>query len=150
TELAQYPVRYVDRILGHEIDADTLRADQPDDLFDLVHQRLGRVVKQEMRLVEEEDEFWFRRVADLGQLLEQLGQHPEQEGRIQPRALHQLVGNENVDHAPAVTIGTHEILQRKRRFAEKSCPTLVFQHQQLALNGSNRRPRDITEALCCL
>ena len=57
-ELARDRVGNVDRVLGDEIDADALRADQPHDLLDLVEQRLGRVVEQQMRLVEEEARAW--------------------------------------------------------------------------------------------
>jgi hypothetical protein len=45
-QLAEHAVRHVDRILRHEINADALGADQAHHLFDLVHQRLGRVVEQ--------------------------------------------------------------------------------------------------------
>ena len=55
-ELAGDLVGNVDRVLGDEIDADALRADQPDDLLDLFEQRRRRVVEQQMRLVEEEAE----------------------------------------------------------------------------------------------
>ena len=61
-ELRRHLVRHVERILGDEIDADALGADQPHHLLDLVEQRLGRVGEQEMRLVEEEHE--LRLVAD--------------------------------------------------------------------------------------
>src|SRR3546814_3774538 len=54
--LARDRLGHVDRVLRHEIDADALRADQADDLLDLVGQRGRRVVEQQMRLVEEEDE----------------------------------------------------------------------------------------------
>ncbi len=60
-QLGEHLVRHVDRVLRHEIDADALRADQPHHLLDLVHQRLRRVVEQQMRLVEEEHELGFRR-----------------------------------------------------------------------------------------
>src|SRR6185437_9159466 len=55
-QLAEHLVRDVDRILRHEIDANAFRADQPHDLLDFIHQRLGRIVEQQMRLVEEEHE----------------------------------------------------------------------------------------------
>jgi hypothetical protein len=42
--------------------------------------RSGRIVEQEVRLVEEEDELGLGRVAGLGKLLEQLRQQPQQEG----------------------------------------------------------------------
>ena len=82
----EHGVGNVERVLGDEIDADALRADQAHHLLDLLEQRLGRVVEQEMRLVEEEHELRLLGIADLGQLLEQLRQQPEQEGGVEPRA----------------------------------------------------------------
>ena len=49
----------------------------PHDLLDAVQQRLGRVVKQQMRFVEEKHQLWLVEVANLGQLLEQFGQKPQ-------------------------------------------------------------------------
>jgi hypothetical protein len=57
-ELARDSVGNIDRVLGDEIDADALGADQADDLLDLVEQRLGRIVEQQMRFVEEEARAW--------------------------------------------------------------------------------------------
>src|SRR3546814_14612713 len=52
-KLPRHLVGNVDRVLGDEIDADALRSDQPHDLLDLVEQRAGRIVEQQVRLVEE-------------------------------------------------------------------------------------------------
>ena len=146
-QLGQHLVRHVDRVLRDEIDADALGADQPHHLLDLVHQRLRRIVEQQMRLVEEEHQFRLRQVAGFRQFLKQLRQHPQQEGGVEPRALHQLVGDQNIDHAAAVAVGLHEILQRQRRLAEEFRAALVFQHQKLALDGSDGCLADVAVAL---
>jgi hypothetical protein len=65
-ELARDSVGNVDRVLGDEIDADALGADQAHHLLDLLEQRLGRIIEQQMRLVEEEAELGLVRIADLG------------------------------------------------------------------------------------
>ena len=83
-QLGEHLVRHVDRVLRDEIDADALGADQADHLLDLVHQRLRRVVEQQMRLVEEEHQFRLRQVAGFRQLFKQLRQHPQQEGGVEP------------------------------------------------------------------
>ena len=88
-------------VLGAEVDADPLGADQADDLDDLVGQGLGGVGEEEVGLVEEEDEDGLVGVADLGELLEELGEEPEQEHRVEARRLHQPVGHEDVDAAAA-------------------------------------------------
>ena len=85
-QLAQHVVGHVVGVLGAEIDADALGPDQPRHLLDLVHQRLGRVVEQQVRLVEEEHQLRLVGIAHLGQLLEQFRQQPQQEGRVKPRA----------------------------------------------------------------
>ena len=45
TQLAQDRLGNIRRVLGDEIDADALRADQPDDLLDLFQQRLGGITE---------------------------------------------------------------------------------------------------------
>ena len=50
-ELAQHGVRNIQRILRDEIDADSLRPDQSHNLFDLVEQRLGGVVEEQVSFV---------------------------------------------------------------------------------------------------
>jgi hypothetical protein len=49
----------VERVLRDEIDADALRADQAHHLLDLLQQGRRRLVEQEVRLVEEEDQLGF-------------------------------------------------------------------------------------------
>ena len=65
-ELSQYGLGNIDRVLGHEVDADPLGADEPHHLLNLVEQRLGGVVEEQMGLVEKEDEFGVFRIAHLG------------------------------------------------------------------------------------
>ena len=108
-ELGQHRLGNVLRVLRDEVDADALRAHELHHLLDLVDQRLGRIVEEEVRLVEEEDELWLVGIADLGQLLEQLREQPEQERRVEPRARHQLVGGEHRDDAAAVGRRAHQV-----------------------------------------
>ncbi len=90
-ELAEDRFGHVERVLGHEIDADTLGADEPYDLLDLVFKNLQHVVEQEVGFVKEEDQLRFFRITYFGQCLEKLGQHPKQEGGVELRRLHELV-----------------------------------------------------------
>src|SRR5829696_3603859 len=62
-----------------------LGADQADRPLDLVDERLGGAVEQQVGLVEEEHQLGPVEVADLGEGLEQLGQQPHHEGREHPR-----------------------------------------------------------------
>ncbi len=81
-ELAGDLVGDVDRVLGNEIDADALRADEPHDLLDLFQQGRGGIVEQQMRLVEEESELGLSTSPHFGQQFEQFAQQPQKEGRI--------------------------------------------------------------------
>src|SRR5690606_17999317 len=81
-ELAQHLVRHVIRVLRAEIDPHALGADQPHHLLDPLPQRWRAVVEQQVRLVEEEHQLRYLQVTDLGQVLEQLAQQPEQEAGI--------------------------------------------------------------------
>jgi hypothetical protein len=101
-QLRQHAVGHVERVLRDEVHAHALGAHQPHHQLDALDQHLGRVVEQQVGLVEEKHQLGLLGVADLGQLLEQLGQHPQQEGGVQARRVHQLVGGQDVDHALAV------------------------------------------------
>ena len=89
-------------------------------------------------------ELGLGRIADLGQFLEQLGEQPQQEGGVEPRVLHQLVGGQDIDEAAPIAVGADEILQRERRLAEEIAAALVLQHQKLALDGADRRLRHVS------
>ena len=78
-ELAEHFFRNVDRVLRDEVDADALRANEPHDQLDLLEQRRRSIGEQQVRFVEEEHELRLFRVANLRQMLEQLGQQPQQE-----------------------------------------------------------------------
>ena len=142
--VAQLPkdiLRHIRRVLGDEIDPHPLRPDQPRHLLHLGHQRLGRIVKQQMRLVKEEDELRLVRVAHLRQRLEQFRQQPQQEGRIKPRAVHQLVRRKDVDPPRPAAIHQHQIRQIQRRLPEQLRAPFVLQHQKPPLDRPDRGRR---------
>ena len=142
-ELAQHSVGNVERVLRDEINADALRTDQPHHLFDLVEQRFRCFVEQQVCLVEKEDELGLVEVTHFGQMLEQLGQHPQQEGRIELGRIHQAVGGEDVDHTAALVVGLHEVVHVEHRLAEKGVAALLFDFEQRALDGTDRGRGDI-------
>ena len=142
-QLAQDILRYVTGILRYKIDTYALRPDQARDLLHLVDQRLGGIVEQKVRLVEEEHHLGLVRVANLRQFLEQFRKQPQQEGRVKPRRSHQLVRRQDRDHAPPVRIGAHHVRQLQRRLPEELRSTLVFQHKQPPLDRPDGRGRDI-------
>ena len=91
-----------------------------------------------MRLVEEEHELGLVEIAGLGQALEQLGQQPEQEGRIQRRLLVELVGREDVDDAAAGHVLTQQIVEIERRLAEEVLGAIGLQRDQPTLDRADR------------
>ena len=113
----------------------------PHDLLDPLAQRGRRVVEQQVRLVEEEHQLGLVEVADLGQVLEQLRQQPQQEARVQPRLQDQLVGGEDVDDAATAEIRAHQIGELERRLAEQRLAAFALERQQRALDGGDRLRR---------
>src|SRR3546814_5148594 len=75
--------RHVHRILRDEIDADALGPDQAHHLFHLVQQGLWCILEQQMRLVEEEDQFRLVGIAHIWKRFEQVRKQPEKEGEVE-------------------------------------------------------------------
>jgi hypothetical protein len=96
-----------------------------------------------MRFVEEKYELWLFGIAHFGQLFEQFRQEPKQEGGVETRRAHELLGGEHVDDAAAVAIGFQKIRDLQRRLAEEFVCALVFKHEQAALDRADRRRRDV-------
>ena len=119
-ELAAYLVRHVDRILSYEIDADALGADQPHHLLDRLLKRLRRVPEQQMCLVEEKDERRLLGIAHLGQILEQLGEQPEQEGGVERGLVINLFRGENVHMAASGFVHLQESAMSSAGLAEEA------------------------------
>ena len=141
-ELPEHGLGEIQRVLCHEVDADPFRADEARDLLDSLEQRLRRLVEEQMRFVEEEDQPWLLRVADLRQMLEELRQQPEEERRVELRRLHQLVGGENAHHAFAV-LHAHEVGDVEHRLAEELRPALVLEREEAPLDGADRGGGDV-------
>ncbi len=144
-ELAQDDVGNVKGILGDEEDAHALGPDEPDDLFDLLQQGGRDIVEQQMRLVEEEDQLGLVQVAHLGQVLEELGQEPEQERGVKLGLEEELVRGQDVDHPPPPAVGLDEVLDGQGRLAEKLVRPLALQVEQGPLDGPDRSRRDAAQ-----
>ena len=146
-ELAQHLGRQVLRVLGDEEDADALGADQPHGLGDRVEERVGGVVEQQVRLVEEEHELRLVEVAGLRQLLEQLGQQPHQRGREQLRLVLHARQLEARDHAAPVLRRPQQVGDRELRLAEELVPAALLEPDQRAQQHADRRARQPADAL---
>ena len=84
-ELAEDALRQVERVLRHEVHADALGTDEPHHLLDLLEQRFGRFVEEQVRFIKKEDQLGLLGIAHLGQVFEQLREQPQQEGRVELR-----------------------------------------------------------------
>ena len=78
-----------------------------------------------MRFVEEKGKFRLIHIADFGQTLEQLGQHPQQKRAIQTRRLHQFIRRHDIHHAFTGN-GLHHIVDIEHRLAEKLIAALAL------------------------
>jgi hypothetical protein len=81
--------------------------------------------------------FGLVRVAHLGQLLEELGQQPQQEGRVEPRRAHQPVGHQDVDPPRPSGVGRIRSASSSAGSPKKRGRALVLEHQQLALDRAD-------------
>ncbi len=127
--------------MRHEVDADTFRADETDDLLDLLDQRGRRVREQEMRLVEKKDEPRFVAVTNLGEPLEELGQDPEKKRRVDLRRSDQFLRGKHIHHPAAPLVGLQEVVHVKHRLAEEGRAALLLDLEQRPLDGPDRRDR---------
>jgi hypothetical protein len=133
-ELPENGFGNVNGVLGDEEDTHTLGPNKPDDLLNAGLQYGGQVVEKKMRLIEEEDELGFFRIANFGELLEELAHQPEEEGRIELRGLEELIGGEDVDDSAASAVHLEEVFDIERRFAEELIASLPLQGNKTALD----------------
>lgn len=80
-----------------------------------------------MRLVEKQRQHRFVGIAALGQLLEQLGQQPQQKGRVHlGRLVHQAAGIEQVDTPAPVCSRVQQVFELQGRLAEQRLGALLL------------------------
>src|SRR5690606_22704252 len=132
----------VERILRDEVHADALRANEAHDLLDLLDERFRRIVEEQMRLVEEEHEARLLQISDLGQMLEELREQPQQEHAVDTRRMEKLVRGKNI-HDAAVAVAPQEIVDVEHRLAEESIAALRLEREQSALNRADGSRGDV-------
>ena len=59
----------------------------------------------------------------------------KQEGGVQARRGHQLVGGQDIDHAQPLCVGLHEVRDVEHGFAKEPVTALLFDLHQSALDG---------------
>ena len=97
-----------------------------------------------MGFVEEEDEFGLGEVAGFGEVLEELGEQPEEEGGVELRGLDELVGGEEVDDAAAgAGVGAEEVGDVEGGLAEEVVGALGAEGGEGALDGTDGGGGDV-------
>ena len=91
TELSQYVIGDIRRVLRDKPNADAFGTDQADNLLDLVQQHLRCIVKQQVRFIKEEHQLRLLKVARLWQLFVKFREHPQQAGGVEFRHLIDLL-----------------------------------------------------------
>jgi len=142
-ELGEDLVGDVGGRLGDEVDAHALGANELNHLDNLVGKLFGHAVKEQVRLVKEEDERGLGGVTYLGKAVKERREHPEQEHRIDLGHLDELGGIEDVHVAATVGRAREPVAEVKRRLAEEDVTALVFHGDERALDGSHRCGRDV-------
>src|SRR5262245_33285607 len=141
-ELAEDLVGHIVGELRAKVHADALGPDDAHDLLDALTERGWGVRKEQVGLVEEEDELGLVAIAHLGQRLEELGEQPEEEARVEPRLEHELVGGENVHDTAPAQVGAQEIGELEGRLPEEARPAFPLDRQQGPLDGRDGRGAD--------
>ena len=90
-----------------------------------------------MCFIKEEHQLGLVGIAHFGERFEQFGQQPQQEGRIKPRAVHQLVGRQDIHPATALAIQRDEIGDVEGRLAKERRAALAVEREQLALDRAD-------------
>ena len=145
-ELGKHVTWHVFGRLGHEDDADPLRADETHCLRDRVEKVPRRVLEQQVCLVEEEHEFRFVEVTDLRKVVEEVGEQPHEKGRVEFGLVLHPGHFEQADDAAAVRVDPQEISGVDLRLAEKYVGSLIGERDQLAQDHANGGTRQAAEA----
>ena len=110
-------------------------------------ERLARTLEQEVRLVEEEDEPRLVAIADLGQLLEELGDEPHEHGRPEPWLVLDGRQLEARDDAAPVRVRSQEIGNVELGLAEELVAAAGLERDERAQEDADGLRRQAADAL---
>ena len=126
TQLGEHTVRNIHGVLRDKVDPHALGAYQPHHQFNALDQRFGCVIEEQVCFVKEKGELGFFGVSNFWQLLEKLREHPQQERGVQAWRLHELVGGQDVDDAPTLGVGLHQVIDIEHGLAKELVTPLRF------------------------
>ena len=132
TQLGEHIVGNVGGQLRAEKHPDTLGADQFDGLLNLREECFGRVGEQQVCLVEEEHQLRLVDVADLGQIGEQIGQHPHQERREHHRPGGLIAEFKECDDSAALGVDAQQVGRFDLRLTEEGIAAFGLEVDQRA------------------
>ena len=138
TELREDGRRQVGRTLRDEINAYAFGTDQFDHLLHFLYQHLWCIGKEKVCLVEEEHHLRLVHVACFGQLLEELGEQPEDKSRVEHGVLEELHAVQYIDKSFACRVALNPVVYVEVRFAEEELAALVFEFEQGTLDSTER------------
>ena len=107
--------------------------------LDLVHERLGRVIEEQVCLIEEERQLGLRQVPGFRQGLVELGEEPQHERAEQARLGHHIGQFQDADDALAVGCHAHQVGDIERRLPEEDIRALLLQHDQRTQQDTHGR-----------
>ncbi len=125
-ELAEHVFRNIEWALADEVHAHAFGADQAHHLFYFFEQRLGRVVEQQVRLVEKDYQLRFFNIADFGQLFKEFGPDKRIIFAIPYEGEFTLIGTTDVEHDGAIGVAridaseTSYLCEQASRYFERA------------------------------
>ena len=146
SELGEDVLVDVLRSLRDEEDPDSLRPDQTHRLGHRLEKGLRRVVEQEVRFVEEEDQLRLLEVADLRERLEQLGEEPHERSREEPRLVLHGRELEAGDHAASIGCRSQQVVDVELRLTEELVAAAVLQPGERSQQDPDRLRGDTADA----
>ena len=96
-----------------------------------------------MCFIKEEDQLRLREVSDLRKGLEEFGQHPEKECRIETAVVDQALAVEYADHSFAALSLSDPVCDLECRLAEEDVPALGFKSDDCPQDGPDGVLRDV-------
>ena len=153
TQLGEHGVGNIGRQLGAEEHTHPLGSDEFHRLLNLIQKGLRGVLKQKMRLVEKEHQLGLVQIANLGQIGEQISQHPHQERGEHHRPSRLLPDFEESDDPASLRVDAKKIGRVHFGFTEECVAALsleVDQRPQDHTGGRRRHPTDRFQLLLAL
>ena len=125
-ELSKYAVRNVCRVLCNKVNSNTLGSYKLNHLLNLLNEYAWHIREEEMRLIEEENDYRLLLISHLRKFLKQLCHHPKKEDCIELGIVHKGCGIQNIYHTSSVYVMANPVHNVKVRFSEELISALIL------------------------